>query len=35
VEPDTELPPDAALDTLPQDAIDWVFDERAKASSSQ
>jgi carboxyl-terminal processing protease len=35
VEPDTELPPDAALDTLPQDAIDWVLDERAKASSSQ
>jgi len=35
MEPDTELPPDAALDALPQDAIDWVLDERAKASGSQ
>jgi carboxyl-terminal processing protease len=35
VEPDAELPPDAALDTLPQEAIDWALDERAKASGSQ
>jgi hypothetical protein len=35
VEPDVELRPDAATDTLPQDAIDWVLDERANASSSQ
>jgi hypothetical protein len=35
VEPDTELPPDAALDTWPREAIDWVLDERAKALGSQ
>ena len=35
VEPDTALPPDAALDTVPQDAIDWVLDERAKATGGQ
>jgi len=35
VEPDTVLPPDVSLDTLPQEAIDWVLDERAKAAGSQ
>jgi C-terminal processing protease CtpA/Prc len=35
VEPDTELPPDAALATWPRDVIDWVLDERVKASSTQ
>ena len=34
VEPDTVLPPDISLDTLPQEATDWVLDERAKAGAN-
>jgi hypothetical protein len=35
VEPDTVLPPDAAVAALPQDAIDWVLDEHAKTAGGQ
>jgi carboxyl-terminal processing protease len=35
VEPDAVLPPDAVLDALPQEALDWVLDERANSAGNQ
>jgi hypothetical protein len=34
IEPDSALAPDAAVEALPQEAVDWVLDERGRSGAS-